>query len=476
MKKRNNKGFTLVELLAVIVILAIIMIIAIPSVLTTMSTARKKTFEEFGVKSLNEAEKKTLNLQLLGDSGVSNCEIYSIKDDLGLSNTGDYKGFVLIKKKGTEIDKWIVLWNNDMMLLPYDFNNKVNYYGESKELIDSIEQYDESKKELLTAASLCGLGCESCSYHEEVVEATCTAKVGDTIEYDYTGGEEIYTAPCDGHYKLETWGAEGGSALDQIGGYGAYSTGIIKLNKGEKIYINVGGKGADAALTPSQYQGYEYAVIQGGYNGGGSGITGQCAVNIRYSGGGGGATSISFISGLLKTQESSKNNVIMVAGSGGGAHIYKDKVFGNGANGGGITGNSPTWTNVTHTYYVRPTGGTQTSGGTTGYSWDPVESNFSEAGSFGQGANYNGKSCGEGAGSGGGYYGGASGQHTPGSGGSSYIGNTNLSNKTMYCVNCEESNEASTKTISTTCVSNTATSNCAKTGNGYTRIKYMGRK
>ena len=47
MKKRNNKGFTLVELLAVIVILAIIMIIAIPSVLATMSTARKKTFEEF---------------------------------------------------------------------------------------------------------------------------------------------------------------------------------------------------------------------------------------------------------------------------------------------------------------------------------------------------------------------------------------------------------------------------------------------
>lgn len=474
MKKRNN-GFTLVELLAVIVIIAIVMIIAIPSVLYTVATAKKKSFEEFGVKSVSEAEKIVLRNQLLGSSS-SSCEIYNIKDDLDLSSVGNYNGYVLIKNENNNIKKMLVLWNNDMMLLPYDFTNKRNYNGDIKEIVDSIEAYDESKEELLTANSLCGYGCSSCSYNEEILESTCNINIDDKKEFDYTGGEEVYTAPCDGNYKLETWGAEGGSALDQIGGYGAYSTGIIKLNKGEKIYINVGGKGSDAALTPSEHQGYEYAVIQGGYNGGGSGITGQCAVNIRYSGGGGGATSISFISGLLNTQELSKNNVIMVAGAGGGAHIYKDKVFGNGANGGGTTGNSPTWTNVTHTYYVRPIGGTQTSGGTTGYSWDPVESNFSEVGSFGQGANYNGKSCGEGAGSGGGYYGGASGQHTPGSGGSSYIGNTNLSNKTMYCVNCEESNEASTKTISTTCVSNTAKSNCAKNGNGYARVTFKGNK
>lgn len=42
MKKKN--GFTLVELLAVIVILAIIMIIAIPTVLETMASARRSSF------------------------------------------------------------------------------------------------------------------------------------------------------------------------------------------------------------------------------------------------------------------------------------------------------------------------------------------------------------------------------------------------------------------------------------------------
>ena len=45
MKKLNNKGFTLVELLAVIVILAVIMVITIPTVLGSMSEATDKAFD-----------------------------------------------------------------------------------------------------------------------------------------------------------------------------------------------------------------------------------------------------------------------------------------------------------------------------------------------------------------------------------------------------------------------------------------------
>ena len=52
------------------------------------------------------------------------------------------------------------------------------------------------------------------------------------------------------------------------------------------------------------------------------------------------------------------------------------------------------------------------------------------------------------SGGGGGYYGGAGGPAGAG-GGSSYIGNSLLNNKAMYCYECEESNEESTKTIST---------------------------
>ena len=474
MKKRYN-GFTLVELLAVIVIIAIVMIIAIPSVLYTVAIAKKKSFEEFGVKSVSEAEKIVLRNQLLGSSS-SSCEIYNIKDDLDLSSVGNYNGYVLIKNENNNIKKMLVLWNNDMMLLPYDFTNKRNYNGDIKEIVDSIEAYDESKEELLTANSLCGYGCSSCSYNEEILESMCNINIDDKKEFDYSGEEKTYTAPCDGWYYLEAWGAAGGNAPETIGGYGAYSSGSIKLNKGEIIYINVGGKGNDGELTPAEVWGYEFAVIQGGYNGGGSGITGQCAMNIRYSGAGGGATSIALSPGLLKNLEGNKNSVIMVAGAGGGAHIYKDKVYGNGAHGGGIKGNSPKWTNITHTYEVAPTGGSQTPGGSVGYSWHPTESNFAAVGTFGQGANYNGKSCAEGSGAGGGYYGGSSGQHTPGAGGSGYIGNSRLRSSVMYCFACQESESKETKTVKTTCVSDSPTANCAKTGNGYARIKYIGRK
>lgn len=43
---------------------------------------------------------------------------------------------------------------------------------------------------------------------------------------------------------METWGAQGGSYNSTYhGGYGGYSVGYVKLNEGDKLYINVGGSG-----------------------------------------------------------------------------------------------------------------------------------------------------------------------------------------------------------------------------------------
>jgi len=67
MKKRN--GFTLVELLAVIVILAIILVIAVPQIMNTIENARLGAFRSTAKLIATSAEKEFLVQQTLGDTG-----------------------------------------------------------------------------------------------------------------------------------------------------------------------------------------------------------------------------------------------------------------------------------------------------------------------------------------------------------------------------------------------------------------------
>ena len=287
--------------------------------------------------------------------------------------------------------------------------------------------------------------------------------------FDYTGDEQVFTIPATGRYKIETWGAQGGSVSSEIyGGYGSYSTGIINLKKNDITYINVGGSGVASASDTN-------GSIDGGYNGGGSAyvIASSCS---NIGGSGGGATHIASVSGLLSSLENDKENIIIVAGGGGGAEHrncggtdYHNII---GGSGGGLEGNSSNVINTPWQYTIS-TGGTQETGGTNG-----THNNASGAtdGTFGSGGQGNPRKEGStnSPGGGGGLYGGGAGMYMSGGGGSGYIGNTSLYNKVMYCYNCQESLEASTKTISTTCTSETPTENCTKQGNGYVRVTYLG--
>lgn len=103
----NKKGFTLVELLAVIVVLAIIMLIAMPSVLGTLNDAQKGTFKVFAQKVLNKAQEKYQADTMLGTypALINSSYCYpinsSIKDptedeSLGMPSSGNYKGYVIV--------------------------------------------------------------------------------------------------------------------------------------------------------------------------------------------------------------------------------------------------------------------------------------------------------------------------------------------------------------------------------------------
>lgn len=280
--------------------------------------------------------------------------------------------------------------------------------------------------------------------------------------YDANTPYYLYTAPVKGIYKLEVWGAQGGySSTYGAGGYGGYSAGEITLEKDEQVYVYVGSK-------PIHISG---KTTPGGYNGGG-GSGGSANTNEAVCYGGGGATHMALREGLLSELENYKDDILIVSGGGGGGLAHATKLAGSA---GGYIGSNGTKGSNTRVGL----GGTQTSGGKpTGAmaSWVP-------AGSFGKSSGIYDTA---GGGGGGGYYGGSGGQGATGGGGSSYIGNSRLNNKKMFCYACVESTEIGTYTVNTissnilndkkNCAdghSANPISKCAKEGDGYAKITYV---
>lgn len=273
--------------------------------------------------------------------------------------------------------------------------------------------------------------------------STCTNMVDKIWNFDYMDSEQEFTAPCDGLYRIEAWGAQGYSIDEYDGGYGAYASGNYVASAEEVLYVTVGQAGTGG--TDTNYTSYS--------NGG----TGGTTLADAYTGSGGGSSHVIKQTGKLSDFASTyTSDVLVVAAGGGSASLARDKSWsGKGGHGGGITGVAGE--SIIGTY--KPGGGaTQTSGGTAG------NSGFS--GSFGVGANNNGNGSGGGAG----LYGGGSSFGSGSGGGSSYVGNASISNGIMYCYSCTESSEEETKTVSTTDVSELPVSQYAKIGNGYVRI------
>lgn len=265
-----------------------------------------------------------------------------------------------------------------------------------------------------------------------------TAKAEDTEwNYGYTGNVQTFTAPHDGNYRLEVWGAQGGQARGDgnwmaHGGKGGYATGIVNLKAGDTLYICVGGAGEHGVFGRYAY---------GGYNGGGRGCNDSYDGNgandgpdndPEASGAGGGATHIALNinRGVLSNYASYSNEVLIVAGGGGGASWNIQGGSGGGTNGGTFECdyNTGGFGNSGHTARAYPT---QTSG----YA-------------FGRGMDAYGIGASDGAGGGGGgWYGGYSSGDWMGTGGSGGSGHVNTAK-----------------------LSNTSMSNGVRQGNGYARV------
>lgn len=230
--------------------------------------------------------------------------------------------------------------------------------------------------------------------------------IGDSQQFNYTGGVQTLTITKKGLYKLEVWGGNGGTGTNSgvsRGGYGGKSSGYKVFNPGEVLYICCGGGNRNT------------------YNGGGQATNNS----VAWAAAGGGATHIASVTGTLAAIGASNlDKIYIIAGGGGGGGEQSNRI---GGSGGGTEGGKGNPTSV-YTVY----GGTQTNGGYNSY-YGNNQSHYTH-GQFGQGGNAETKSpmpsgAYYGGGGGGGLYGGGGGvystnanNNTSGSGGSGYIG------------------------------------------------------
>lgn len=441
MKRLNNRGISLIE---IIVTFSMVMVIVggLMSIIMHYRLTAQSSLTQMELRSYKETLTKTiqddiLNLGITEINYAGNCNASSNQNRF--SSCANF-----VFKDGTE--KILAVSN----ILEDDRNsleNKYIYYdNERYTLKDKLpatipsgrhaidfqtifintDNFVSSESVLMPDGSetkiySIDIPIEHIDYDEDygIHIVTSTADFLSTnalvTAFNYTGSEQVFTAPSDGTYKIELWGASGGDIGPYKGGQGSYTSGYISLKKNQQLHVYVGGQGTNTDV--------------GGFNGGASLLAGQSA----FGSSGGGATDVRLVGGTWNDFNSLKSR-IMVAAGGGGANYRNVSTdsdgflygSGDGGAGGGLLGydgKSESYTTNAGTGYTSYNlhgiggGANQTLGGTyrTLNSSDTVL-NSTIAGGFGTM-----KASPNQSGGGGGWYTGSSSAHGGAGGGSSYI-------------------------------------------------------
>ena len=162
----NKKGYTLVELLAVIMVLALLLTIAVPAVLNVTPNAKRRLFIAQVQKDLSKLQADSLlDEDTYYNSELDLCLINRVNPillaQLGFKN--EYDGFIIqdIKNQKT----YVTLNNGEFIIDSYSIDSDVK-------INDRVYKYNASKwREVSDLNRFCKLmpDCQSC------------------MEYDYTG-------------------------------------------------------------------------------------------------------------------------------------------------------------------------------------------------------------------------------------------------------------------------------------------------
>lgn len=304
-RRKLTKGFTLVELLAVIVILAIILAIAVPTITGIIKKATKNAFEQDAKMVL-----KTIDFKVMQDPAydVETINVDKIKTDLKLGNENYANVFVIRENKDLRIiilgkNKWAGLiaagtYKNIKVEATEDFNFEptITLVGANPVSIVAGDEYIETGA---TAVDFLGRditeninidtsnvnNTEQGEYYviysvidkagnqkiiNRIVYVTRVAGafvmntadstiitepngyvIGDIYEFNYTNSADlIWEIPVSGIYKMEVAGASG--VVSNKGGKGALVEGEIELNEGQELVFkihSIGNGGGNGGLT-----------------------------------------------------------------------------------------------------------------------------------------------------------------------------------------------------------------------------------
>ena len=393
MRKLNNKGFAIASILYSIMVLFLLLLLSILGILgnrkAILDKNKKDILEELNKEVLyNRINFEHKNITIINRGNIDDIRFALLDGVTALDSNGNTIG----------TDK--INYNLDLT----NIENK-SYY-----VTYTVNQDNKT----ITSTRQITFVPDSTDY---------------TNNFDYTGDSQTFTTKYDGSYKVELWGAQGGSMtgtgyrsdgssrgeLTYTGGKGAYTNGAINFIKGTNIYLYIGGKGPDNISLNSCTGG-----DTGGYNGGGTLLSGQC----KFGSPGGGATDIRVANGVWNNFNSLKSRIMVAAGGGGANFRNQGYGEGNGGDGGtlnGIDGEESLMDGSYHRQdyasgYAIGTGGTQVSCGNIKRIKVDGTILITKSGYFGFAASATYQT-----GAGSGYYSGGGAAHGGAGGGSSFI-------------------------------------------------------
>lgn len=237
MKKSNKKGFILAETIAISVVIMTSLVI----VYTQFMTISKSYARTFTYNSVNNLYLVNNVKEYIKDDGFDKL-IKELENklyiDITSCPTSYFINYIYCRSlvENSNI-KQIIFTKQNLEELENNLDGGLS--EKMKQFIKSIN-YDQKNSHRLIV-----------EFNDETYATLILSNSEEIgmkpIEFDYTGGEQVFPVPHSGYYQLEAWGAAGGTAYStyqtvdfSYGGLGAYTSGVICLEKGEKLYIYVG--------------------------------------------------------------------------------------------------------------------------------------------------------------------------------------------------------------------------------------------